>query len=67
MAWVLNCHMDVESQDGDPVGEHWKMEDPRIKIQAFYLFHSDNEKNLKLAVALIGPISVSIRVTKKFL
>ena len=38
----------------------------RLFISNYHLLQPDDEENLKLAVALIGPISVSIRFTKNF-
>ena len=41
-------------------------EDPVYHITAYRLLEPENQPNLKLAVALIGPISVSIKSTANF-
>ena len=41
-------------------------EDPAYFIKSYNLLEPEDQDNLKLAVALIGPISVSIKVTENF-
>ena len=45
-----------------------KKEEGQLKttVRGFNLLHPGNEENLKIAVALIGPISSSFRVTPNF-
>ena len=38
----------------------------RVKIQGHHMLRPYSEENLKIAVALLGPISVNIKVTDKF-
>ena len=40
--------------------------DQVYRISDFHLLDPENQNNLKTAVALIGPVSVSIKVTKNF-
>ena len=42
-------------------------DDSAYHIKAFHLLEPEDQDNLKLAVALIGPISVSIKVTENFI
>ena len=39
---------------------------PEVTIHSYHLLKPDDQENLKAAVALIGPISVSIKVTEGF-
>ena len=39
---------------------------PATKIETFYMVQTENEETMKTAVALIGPLSVNIRVTRDF-
>ena len=38
----------------------------KLKIHDYHLLEPEDEENLKAAVAMIGPISVGIKVTKNF-
>ena len=40
--------------------------DPVFRISGFHLLEPEDQTNLKIAVALVGPISVSIKVTENF-
>ena len=37
-----------------------------VRIKEFHLLQPNDEENLKIALYVLGPISVSIRATKKF-
>ena len=59
MAWEINYH----SVSG--LFSCLRRTPPRIRISGYHLLSPRDEENLKRAVALIGPISVSIRATAK--
>ena len=50
----------------DPKRCKRKVSQPAKYITSYHLLEPGDEENLKLAVALIGPVSVNIRVTLNF-
>ena len=44
-----------------------KKRDPNEKINSYQLLQPGDEENLKLAIAVIGPVSVSIKATENFM
>ena len=63
----VNYEINYPMANGFPLDCTRKRRDPSLRIKNYHLLKPGDEENLKLAVALLGPLSVSIKVSVNFL
>ena len=62
----ITPHSTYQTKPAKKMDCNRSQDDPVHYIKAYHLLAPEDQNNLKIAVALIGPISVSIKVTENF-